>query len=135
MISIVGFPGESDADFQDTLDLVAQVEYAAAYSFKYSPRPGTPAAGRDQVPDDVMSARLAELQNLLTRQQTAFQELQVGKTLPVLLEKPGRGPGQLVGRSPYLQAVHLDADPSQIGQIVRVRITRAVRNSLSGELA
>jgi len=130
---IVGFPGETDADFEDTLDLVREVQYAAAYSFKYSPRPGTPAAGRDQVPDDIMAARLATLQNLLTKQQTAFQDAQVGKTLPVLLEKPGRDPGQLVGRSPYLQAVHLDADQADIGRIVDVKIVNAVRNSLSGK--
>ena len=128
---ITGFPGETEADFRDTLSLVREVTYAQAYSFKYSPRPGTPAAGAEQVPEDEKSDRLARLQTLLTEQQTAFQEAQVGKTLPVLIEKPGRNPGQMVGRSPYLQAVHLDADPSATGQIVDAYITGAAPNSLA----
>ncbi|MHA3914435.1 tRNA (N6-isopentenyl adenosine(37)-C2)-methylthiotransferase MiaB [Halovulum sp. GXIMD14793] len=132
---IVGFPGEGDADFEDTLTLCREVRYAQAYSFKYSARPGTPAAGRDQPAEEVKAERLARLQALLTEHQTDFQNQMVGKTLPVLLEKPGRMPGQMVGRSPYLQAVHLQADAAQAGQIVDVRITTANANSLAGEAA
>ena len=113
---IVGFPGETDTDFKSTLDLVCQVEYASAYSFRYSPRPGTPAAGlEDQVADDVKSERLAELQDLIGRQARAFNLATVGRTLDVLLERQGRYEGQLVGRSPYMQAVHVDAAPSYNG--------------------
>jgi tRNA-2-methylthio-N6-dimethylallyladenosine synthase len=129
---ITGFPGETEADFQDTLALVREVDYAQAYSFKYSPRPGTPASTADQVPEAEKADRLARLQDLLTRQQTAFQEACVGRTLPVLIEKPGRKPGQMVGRSPYLQAVHVDAAPDLAGQIVDVEITASGTNSLSG---
>ncbi|MBY8976148.1 tRNA (N6-isopentenyl adenosine(37)-C2)-methylthiotransferase MiaB [Rhodobacteraceae bacterium NNCM2] len=130
---ITGFPGETEADFQATLDLVREVRYAQAFSFKYSPRPGTPAAGAEQVPEEEKADRLARLQALLTEQQTAFQEAMVGKTLPVLIEKPGRMPGQMVGRSPYLQPVHLDCAPDRVGQMVDVTITAAQTNSLSGE--
>ncbi|MEM9138515.1 MAG: tRNA (N6-isopentenyl adenosine(37)-C2)-methylthiotransferase MiaB [Pseudomonadota bacterium] len=131
---ITGFPGETEEDFQATMDLVAEVRYAQAYSFKYSPRPGTPATTGDQVPEDQKADRLARLQALLTEQQVAFQEAQVGRTLPVLIEKPGRNAGQMIGRSPYLQAVHLDADPSLTGQIVDVAVTGAKPNSLAGSL-
>lgn len=132
---IVGFPGETDTDFKSTLDLVCQVEYASAYSFRYSPRPGTPAAGlEDQVADDVKSERLAELQDLIGRQARAFNLATVGRTLDVLLERQGRYEGQLVGRSPYMQAVHVDAAPSYNGQITTVRIDAALPNSLSGSL-
>ncbi len=131
---IVGFPGETEADFQATLDLVERVEYAQAFSFKYSARPGTPAADREEVPEDVKSERLARLQALLLQQQRAFQESVVGRVLPVLLEKPGRKDGQLIGKSPYLQAVHLDAAPELIGTIQQVRIVSSKSNSLSGEL-
>ena len=130
---IVGFPGETEEDFQATLDLCERVRYAQAYSFKYSARPGTPAAGREEVPEDVKSERLHRLQALLSRHQAEFQQSMVGRTLPVLLEKPGRMPGQMVGRSPYLQAVHLQADPSLAGTIVDVRITAAEANSLAAE--
>ena len=130
---ITGFPGETEADFQDTLDLVRQVRYAQAYSFKYSPRPGTPASGAEQVPEDEKADRLARLQALLTEQQTAFQASMVGRTLPVLIEKPGRMEGQMVGRSPYLQAVHLNAEPELTGQIVEARIVGSGPNSLAGE--
>ncbi|MEM7695209.1 MAG: tRNA (N6-isopentenyl adenosine(37)-C2)-methylthiotransferase MiaB [Pseudomonadota bacterium] len=133
---IVGFPGETDADFQDTMRLVADIGYASAYSFKYSPRPGTPAATRDnQVPDAVASARLQELQALLASQQTAFNCALVGQTVPVLLEKAGRRAGQLVGRSPYLQPVHVPDTIGAIGEIVEVAITAAHGNSLFGEPA
>jgi tRNA-2-methylthio-N6-dimethylallyladenosine synthase len=132
---IVGFPGETEADFQATLDLVEAVGYAQAYSFAYSPRPGTPAAGRPGVPDEVSSERLQRLQALLARQQAAFLAAQVGRVLPVLVEKPGRMPGQVAGRSPYLSGVHLQADTGLIGSIVRVRIVAAGTNALAGELA
>ncbi|MEO1493200.1 MAG: tRNA (N6-isopentenyl adenosine(37)-C2)-methylthiotransferase MiaB [Pseudomonadota bacterium] len=130
---ITGFPGETEADFEDTLALVREVRYAQAYSFKYSPRPGTPAATSEQVPEDAKADRLARLQTLLTEQQTAFQQATVGRTLPVLIEKPGRNPGQMVGRSPYLQAVHLQAPPETVGQIADVTIVESATNSLSGE--
>tara|TARA_B100000676_G_scaffold308566_1_gene369695 strand:+ start:611 stop:1975 length:1365 start_codon:yes stop_codon:yes gene_type:complete len=132
---IVGFPGETDAEFQSTLDLVADVEFASAYSFRYSTRPGTPAADRDdQVPEDVKSARLNELQALIDRQSRAFNEATVGRELQVLLERPGRHSGQLVGRSPYMQAVHVHADDSHLGRIASVRIEAAMPNSLSGSI-
>ena len=133
---IVGFPGESDEDFEATMQLVREVTYASAYSFKYSPRPGTPAATReDQVPADVAGERLQRLQALLTRQQKAFNAGCVGRTLPVLLEKPGRRGDQLVGRSPYLQPVHVPADAGAVGDIVEVAITAAEGNSLFGEVS
>ncbi|PCH94332.1 MAG: tRNA (N6-isopentenyl adenosine(37)-C2)-methylthiotransferase MiaB [Rhodobacteraceae bacterium] len=131
---IVGFPGETEEDFQQTLDLCEAVKYAQAYSFKYSTRPGTPASGRDQVDEAAKSERLARLQVLLTQHQYAFQESMIGKTLPVLLEKPGRLEGQLVGKSEYLHAVHVQADPSKIGQIVHAKVTRTGRNSLHGDV-
>ena len=130
---IVGFPGETDADFQDTLKLVDEIGFAQAYSFKYSPRPGTPAAASDEhVPEDVKSARLQELQSLLNAQQAAFNAACVGNKISVLLEKPGRGEGQLVGRSPYLQAVHVDNCEAEINTIVDVVISAATRSSLTG---
>ena len=107
---IVGFPGEGEADFADTLALVEAVGYAQAFSFAYSPRPGTPAAGREQVEGAVKAERLARLQALLARQQAAHLAGLVGRTLPVLVEKPGRRPGQVAGRSPYLNPVHLEAE-------------------------
>ncbi|MDP7345251.1 MAG: radical SAM protein, partial [Alphaproteobacteria bacterium] len=113
---IVGFPGESDADFAATLALVREVGYASAYSFKYSARPGTPAAELPgQLPEALKAARLAELQSLLEAQQLAFNRACEGRRLEVLLERPGRQPGQLVGRSPYMQAVHLQAPPELTG--------------------
>ncbi|RMD88889.1 MAG: radical SAM protein, partial [Alphaproteobacteria bacterium] len=131
---IVGFPGESEEDFEATLDLVRTVGYGQAFSFKYSPRPGTPAAERPQLPEEVKAERLARLQALLDAQARATQEAMVGRELSVLFEKPGRMEGQLVGRSEYLHAVHAVADPSLIGQIARVRITRSAPHSLAGEL-
>jgi tRNA-2-methylthio-N6-dimethylallyladenosine synthase len=133
---IVGFPGESEADFDDTMRLVADIGYAQAYSFKYSPRPGTPAAdASDQVPDAVKAERLQRLQERLQAQQTAFNAATQGRTMDVLVEKPGRRPGQLVGRSPWLQAVHVDAPAEMIGTIVPVRIETIGANSLFGSLA
>jgi tRNA-2-methylthio-N6-dimethylallyladenosine synthase len=133
---IVGFPGESDRDFEATLELVREARYASAFSFKYSPRPGTPAAAtKIQVSEEVKDERLQRLQALLALQQRAFNEVMVGRTLPVLFEKPGRHPGQVVGRSPYLQGVHVEAPASMIGQIAQAGITGVGRNSLSGTLA
>jgi tRNA-2-methylthio-N6-dimethylallyladenosine synthase len=133
---IVGFPGESAADFAATLDLVREIGFAQAFSFKYSPRPGTPAAtASDQVPEPLKAERLAVLQALLHDQQRAFNEASVGRVLPVLFEKPGRHEGQLVGRSPYLQSVHADAEIDRIGEILPVTIRAAGPNSLSGIVA
>ena len=112
---------------------IREVRYAGAYTFKYSPRPGTPAAEReDQVPEPEKTARLHELQALIAAQQAEFNAALVGRTVPVLLEKPGRDPGQLVGRSPYLQSVHIQGDPALIGSIVDTHITAVGTNSLSG---
>jgi tRNA-2-methylthio-N6-dimethylallyladenosine synthase len=131
---IAGYPGESEADVAATLALIREVGYAQAYSFKYSPRPGTPAAtAAGQVPEPVKAERLARLQDLLEEQQRAFNERMVGTVLPVLLERPGRHPGQLVGRSPYLQPVHVSAPARCIGALMPVRIVGAEPNSLAGE--
>jgi tRNA-2-methylthio-N6-dimethylallyladenosine synthase len=133
---IVGYPGETEDDFQATLDLVEKIGFAQAFSFKYSLRPGTPAASaRGQVPEEVKSERLAALQLLLARQQREFNDACVGRVLPVLFEKPGRHDGQLIGRSPYLQSVHVAAEPSLIGRIIPALISGANANSLSGSLA
>jgi tRNA-2-methylthio-N6-dimethylallyladenosine synthase len=129
---IVGFPGETEKDFEATLEVVREARYASAFSFKYSRRPGTPAAAMPgQVPDEVKAERLARLQALLEEQQRAFNEATVGRVLPVLFERPGRHAGQALGRSPYLQAVHAEAPQHLIGQIVPVRITGAAKNSLA----
>ncbi|MCJ7995062.1 tRNA (N6-isopentenyl adenosine(37)-C2)-methylthiotransferase MiaB [Rhizobium cremeum] len=133
---IVGFPGETEEDFEATLELVRKVGYAQAYSFKYSTRPGTPGADLpDQVPEDVKTERLARLQDLLLRQQQEFARSLIGETIDLLLEKPGRMPGQLIGRSPWLQSVNVDAKSSQIGDIIKVRITATGPNSLFAEVA
>jgi len=133
---IVGFPGESDEDFRATMDLVAEIGFAQAFSFKYSPRPGTPAASAaHQVPDAVKVERLAVLQALLARQQRDFNAACIGRVLPVLLEKPGRHQGQLVGRSPYLQSVHVAAAADRVGDVVPALISGAGQNSLSGMVA
>jgi tRNA-2-methylthio-N6-dimethylallyladenosine synthase len=133
---IVGFPGERDADFAATLALVRDIGFAQAFSFKYSPRPGTPASALDpQVPDAVKSERLAALQELLAAQQAAFNQEAVGRVLPVLFERDGRHPGQLVGRSPYLQGVHAAAPQRMIGTVQPVRLVACRRNSMLGELA
>jgi tRNA-2-methylthio-N6-dimethylallyladenosine synthase len=129
---IVGFPGESEEDFQATLAAVREVRYASAFSFKYSPRPGTPAAERqDQVPDDEKADRLSRLQALLEEQRNAFNKACLGRRMPVLLEKPGRHLGQLTGRSPYLQPVHMDGAGLAIGQIVETVIDGVGATSLS----
>jgi tRNA-2-methylthio-N6-dimethylallyladenosine synthase len=132
---IVGFPGERDSDFEATLALVREVGHAGAFSFKYSRRPGTPAAALPgQVAEDVKDERLARLNALLDQQARSFNASQVGRTLPVLFERRGRHPGQLIGRSPYLQAVHALAPDRLLGQIVPVRIEDAARMSLAGAL-
>ncbi len=131
---IVGFPGETDQDFRATLRLVGDVEFASAYSFKYSPRPGTPASQEDQLEDAVKRERLAELQSLLDTQQRAFNESCVGRVMAVLFDRPGRRPGQLIGRSPYMQAVHAQAPRSLLGGVHSVTITAGLANSLSGAL-
>ena len=131
---IVGFPGETEADFEDTMSLVREVGYAQAYSFKYSARPGTPAADLPLVDQDEASDRLYRLQALLTEQQGAFQKSCVGRRLPVLVEKPGRMEGQMVGRSPYLQPVHFQASAEEAGRIVDVEITDSAPNSLAARL-
>ena len=130
---IVGFPGETEADFRATLDLVEAVGYGQAYSFKYSTRPGTPAAERDQLPEEVKSDRLARLQALLDRQQKAAQAAMVGREVGVLFERPGRMPGQMTGKSDHLHAVHVTADVAP-GDLRRVRIVGEGSNSLAGEL-
>jgi tRNA-2-methylthio-N6-dimethylallyladenosine synthase len=133
---IVGHPGETDEDFRATLGLVEEVGFAQAYSFKYSPRPGTPAASaEEQVPGSLKTERLAALQLLLAKQQRDFNNACIGRVLPVLLEKPGRHEGQLVGRSPYLQAVHISAATDMIGTIMPALIVQAGANSLAGSLA
>lgn len=131
---IVGFPEETDQDFQDTMDLIREVNYGQAFSFKYSTRPGTPAAERDQVEEGVKTARLHELQALISTQQRAIQDQMVGKTVSVLFEKQGRFDGQMVGKSEYLHAVHVEHANAQIGELKNIRITSSGTNSLAGEL-
>jgi tRNA-2-methylthio-N6-dimethylallyladenosine synthase len=128
---IVGFPGETDADFQDTLALVREVGYGMAYSFKYSARPGTPAAERPDVDSAVADARLQELQALLTQQQRARQDAMVGQQIDVLYEKAGRQPGQIVGKSQHLHAVHVEDAAGRAGDLVRVQVTESKSNSLA----
>ncbi|HXW26384.1 MAG TPA: tRNA (N6-isopentenyl adenosine(37)-C2)-methylthiotransferase MiaB [Xanthobacteraceae bacterium] len=133
---IVGFPGESEADFRQTVTLVDHIGFAGAFSFKYSPRPGTPAATMaGQVPEETKVERLSRLQETIDRHQAAFNARALGMTFSVLLEKPGRHPGQLVGRSPYLQPVQVTAPAAMIGDIVAVRIAEVGANSLFGVLA
>ena len=131
---IVGFPEETEEDFQATLDLVEAVGYGYAYSFKYSTRPGTPAAERPQVGADEADDRLQRLQALITRQQREIQDAMVGRQVKVLFEKAGRKPGQMVGKSEYLHAVHVDAPDLQPGELRDVEIVEAGANSLAGRL-
>jgi tRNA-2-methylthio-N6-dimethylallyladenosine synthase len=133
---IVGFPGETEAELQQTVDLLEAVGFAQAYTFKYSPRPGTPAAAaKDQLSDEVKDRRLQRVLEAVTKSQTAFNSSCVGRVMPVLLERHGRHPGQLVGRSPYMQAVHVSAEASLCGHVVAVEIAAVGANSLSGRLA
>ena len=131
---IVGFPGEDDSDFEDTMELVRQVRYGQAYSFKYSARPGTPAAERSFVQAEVANERLQRLQALLTQQQRDLQQAMVGKEVDVLVEKKGRMQGQVIGKSQHLHAVHFDGPDLQIGEIYRVRVTDSKANSLGAQL-
>jgi tRNA-2-methylthio-N6-dimethylallyladenosine synthase len=132
---IVGFPGETEADFRDTLSLVDEVGFATAYSFMYSPRPGTSAAAMDnQIPDAEKSERLQRLQAVITRHWRAFNTSFLGRSVEILLEKPGKLPGQLVGRTPYLQAVQVMAARTLIGSLVNVVITDIGTNTLFGEI-
>ncbi len=131
---IVGFPGETEADFADTLALVEAVQYGQCYSFKYSTRPGTPAAERGQIDPVVASERLARLQSLLSKQQHDIQASMIGRDVTVLFERRGRLEGQMVGKSEYLHAVHVHAPDIAIGELHRVRITRTEKNSLAGVL-
>ncbi|SIT83842.1 tRNA-i(6)A37 thiotransferase enzyme MiaB [Yoonia rosea] len=131
---IVGFPGETEQDFEDTMQLVRDVHYGQAYSFKYSTRPGTPAAEKPQLPEDVMHDRLQRLQALLREQQQATQAAMVGRDVKVLFEKAGREAGQMIGKSEYLHAVYADAPADVLGQVVPVRIIEDSPNSLKGIL-
>jgi tRNA-2-methylthio-N6-dimethylallyladenosine synthase len=132
---IVGFPGESDADFDDTMRLIEEVGFASAFSFKYSMRPGTPGAAMpQQVPEATKEARLAALQSLLRAQQTAFNERSAGRTVEVLFQGHGRRDGQLIGKSPWLQSVHAQAPERLIGRLVEVRIASGHANSLAGDV-
>ena len=133
---IVGYPGETDRDFADTMALVGETGFASAYAFKYSPRPGTPAAvAAPQVPDEVKRERLAALQALLARQQAAFNAGAAGRTLPVLFERPGRRAGQTVGRTPYMQAIHVEGGGAAVGDLVDVRVTGLTAHGLCGTVA
>jgi tRNA-2-methylthio-N6-dimethylallyladenosine synthase len=133
---IVGFPGETEEDFAATLALVDQIGYAAAYSFKYSPRPGTPAAEmQETVSTADMDERLVRLQNLIDSQQSAFNRTALGKTVDVLFDRAGRKPGQIAGRTPYLQPAHVDASDAIIGQVLPVTVASLERYSLLGTLA
>jgi tRNA-2-methylthio-N6-dimethylallyladenosine synthase len=131
---IVGFPGETEADFQATLDLIRTVGFGQAFSFKYSARPGTPAAEKPPVDAAVADARLQEMQALITAQQHATQEAMIGREVEVLYEKTGRMPGQMVGKSDHLHAVHVPHPEGRVGQLVRVRVTASTSNSLGAEL-
>jgi tRNA-2-methylthio-N6-dimethylallyladenosine synthase len=130
---IVGFPGETDAEFEDTLKLIDAVGYAQAFSFKYSPRPGTPAATMDgQVAPEMMDERLQRLQAAINRDQLAFNNASVGRTCDVLVERKGKFPGQMIGKSPWLQSVIVDTDAT-IGEMLTVEITTGGANSVFGE--
>lgn len=132
---IVGFPGETDQDFEETLQIVRDANYSQAFSFKYSPRPGTPAAGMDdQIAPEVMDERLQRLQALLNEQQYAFNQQTVGRTTDILLERQGKLDGQLIGKTPWLQSLHIISPDLKIGDMVEVEIARAGPNSLTGEI-
>jgi tRNA-2-methylthio-N6-dimethylallyladenosine synthase len=132
---IVGFPGESEADFQATLDLVDEIDFASAFTFKYSARPGTPGADLpDQIDEEVKKARLARLQTVVETRRQAFNHCMIGRTFGVLFEKRGRHPGQIAGKSPYLQPVQVEGPDVLIGSIAEVKIVGVGPNSLFGEL-
>ena len=132
---IVGFPGETEKDFEDTMDLIRRVSFVSTYSFKYSARPGTPAANmRNLIRDDIASDRLARLQALINEQQIAFNKESAGKTMSVLFDRKGKKPGQLIGRSPYNQSVFADAPQSMMNTLADVFIEEGFDNSLQGRL-
>jgi tRNA-2-methylthio-N6-dimethylallyladenosine synthase len=132
---IVGFPGETETDFEATLALVERVDFAQSFSFKYSPRPGTPASLLDvQVPEAVKDARLQRLQDLLRLQQDAFNRSLLGQTVPVLYERAGRNAGQMVGKTPWLQPVHAPADSAVAGRVLATKILSLAANSLGGTI-
>jgi tRNA-2-methylthio-N6-dimethylallyladenosine synthase len=131
---IVGFPGETDRDFEDTLDLVKKVKYGQCYSFKYSPRPGTPAAVKDQVPEHIKDARLKILQDELSKQQFEYNQSSIGQILPVLFEKDGKYDGHIVGKTPFMQSVYIEGSRNLIGKIYNVKIEQAFATSLTGTL-
>lgn len=132
---IVGFPGETDQDFEETLQIVRDANYAMAFSFKYSPRPGTPAAGMDeQIAPEVMDERLQRLQALLNEQQYAFNQDTIGRTTNILLEREGKLDGQLIGKTPWLQSAHIISPDLKIGDMVEVEITKAGPNSITGQI-
>ena len=131
---IVGYPGESDTDFSATLKLVSDVEFAQAYSFKYSPRPGTPASNKKPVNEQTKSDRLESLQQLLDAQQLAFNLKKIGTTQAILIEKPGSKEGQLVGKTPYMQATHFCGPENLIGSITKVRILDGFSKGLAGDI-
>jgi tRNA-2-methylthio-N6-dimethylallyladenosine synthase len=131
---IVGYPGESDKDFEDTLSIVQEVGFAQCYSFKYSPRPGTPASMKDQIPEAVKSERLLILQALISKEQEKFNQSFIGKTMPVLFDRTGKYENQVIGRSPYMQSVHLTEGAALMGKIANVKINDLFANSLSATL-
>ena len=131
---IVGFPEETDKDFDDTLSLINDIEYGQAFSFKYSTRPGTPAAERDQVPEEVKTARLHELQELIKKQQKSIQDKMIDRKVQVLFERRGRFENQLVGKSEYLHAVNVTDPTISVGELKQVHITKSNANSLSGSI-
>jgi len=132
---IVGYPGETEQDFKDTLSLIKEVGYAQCYSFKYSMRPGTPAAeAKNQIPEEVKTARILEIQELINSEQQKFNNNFIGRTLSVLFDRNGRYEGQVIGKSEYMQSVHIDNGKHLINKIVQVKITKSLQNSLTGEL-
>ncbi|NCX87056.1 MAG: radical SAM protein, partial [Rhodobacteraceae bacterium] len=132
---IVGFPEETENDFNDTMSLIKEIEYGQAFSFKYSTRPGTPAAERDQVPEEVKTARLHQLQDLIKQQQKSIQDKMVGRQVQVLFERTGRFDNQLVGKSEYLHAVNVTDPTISVGELKQVKIMKSNANSLSGSLS
>ncbi|KAF8818327.1 tRNA (N6-isopentenyl adenosine(37)-C2)-methylthiotransferase MiaB [Rickettsia endosymbiont of Cardiosporidium cionae] len=132
---IVGFPGETEEDFQESLTLVKQVKYSQCFSFKYSPRPGTPSALKEQLPEDIKSDRLFKLQQILLDQQLKFNKNSIGKILPILFDKHGKFEKQILGKTPYMQSVFIqNEDENLIGKIMKVKITTGLYNSLSGNI-
>jgi tRNA-2-methylthio-N6-dimethylallyladenosine synthase len=132
---IVGFPGETDKDFQQTLQIIKEVKYAQCYSFKYSPRPGTPGANsEEQIPEELKAERLAELQALISYYQKEFNQNSVNHVMEVLFDKKGRFAGQIIGKSPYMQSVYVDNSENYIEKLVDVKITSASQNSLYGKI-